>query len=149
MLFRSSVQPTHATSDMYWATDRVGEERMKGAYAYKVLLNTYGKVALGTDFPVEKVSPLLTFYAAVARKDLNNFPENGFQMENVLTREETLKGMTIWAAYSNFEENEKGSIEVGKMADFIVLNKNIMEIESAKIPTINVDETYINGVKVK
>jgi hypothetical protein len=144
-----SVQPTHATSDMYWATDRVGEERMKGAYAYKVLLNTYGKVALGTDFPVEKVSPLLTFYAAVARKDLNNFPENGFQMENALTREETLKGMTIWAAYSNFEEKEKGSIEVGKMADFIVLNKNIMEIEAEKIPKINVDETYVGGVKVK
>jgi predicted amidohydrolase YtcJ len=144
-----SVQPTHATSDMYWATDRVGEERMKGAYAYKVLLNTYGKIALGTDFPVEKVSPLLTFYAAVARKDLNNFPENGFQMENALTREETLKGMTIWAAYSNFEEQEKGSIEVGKMADFIVLNKNIMEIEADKIPSITVDETYVGGVKVK
>jgi predicted amidohydrolase YtcJ len=144
-----SVQPTHATSDMYWATDRVGEERMKGAYAYKVLLNTYGKIALGTDFPVEKVSPLLTFYAAVVRKDLNNFPENGFQMENALTREETLKGMTIWAAYSNFEEQEKGSIEVGKMADFIVLNKNIMEIEADKIPSITVDETYVGGVKVK
>lgn len=144
-----SVQPTHATSDMYWAQDRVGAERMKGAYAYKVLLNTYGKIALGTDFPVEKVSPLLTFYAAVARKDLNNFPENGFQMENALTREETLKGMTIWAAYSNFEEQEKGSIEVGKMADFIVLNKNIMKIEAAEIPTINIDETYVGGVKVK
>jgi predicted amidohydrolase YtcJ len=144
-----SVQSTHATSDMYWATDRVGKERMKGAYAYKVLLNTYGKIALGTDFPVEKVSPLLTFYAAVARKDLNNFPENGFQMENALTRKETLKGMTIWAAYSNFEEKEKGSIEVGKMADFIVLNKNIMEIEAEKIPNINVEETYVGGVKVK
>lgn len=144
-----SVQPTHATSDMYWAQDRVGAERMKGAYAYKVLLNTYGKIALGTDFPVEKVSPLLTFYAAVARKDLNNFPENGFRMENALTREETLKGMTIWAAYSNFEENEKGSIEVGKMADFIVLNKNIMEIDAAEIPAINIDETYVGGVKVK
>jgi predicted amidohydrolase YtcJ len=144
-----SVQPTHATSDMYWATDRVGEERMKGAYAYKDLLNTYGKIALGTDFPVEKVSPLLTFYAAVARKDLNNFPKNGFQMENSLTREETLKGMTIWAAYSNFEEHEKGSIEVGKMADFIVLNKNIMEIDVDKIPNINVDETYVGGVKMR
>ncbi|MHB1106716.1 MAG: amidohydrolase [Lutibacter sp.] len=144
-----SVQPTHATSDMYWAQDRVGDERMKGAYAYKVLLNTYGKIALGTDFPVEKVSPLLTFYASVARKDLNNFPENGFQMENALTREETLKGMTIWAAYSNFEEKEKGSIEAGKMADFIVLNKNIMEIEADKIPYINIDETYVGGVKVK
>jgi hypothetical protein len=144
-----SVQPTHATSDMYWAQDRIGTERMKGAYAYKDLLNTYGKIALGTDFPVEKVNPLLTFYAAVARKDLNNFPENGFQMENALTREETLKGMTIWAAYANFEENEKGSIEVGKMADFIVLGKNIMEIEADKIPTINVEETYVGGEKVK
>lgn len=144
-----SIQPTHATSDMYWAKDRIGAERMKGAYAYKELLKHYGKVALGTDFPVEKVSPFLTFYAAVARKDLNNFPENGFQMENALTREETLKGMTIWAAYANFEENEKGSIETGKMADFIILNKNIMEIETSKIPSIKVEETYVNGERVK
>ena len=144
-----SVQPTHATSDMYWAEDRVGKDRIKGAYAYKDLLNTYGKVALGTDFPVEKVSPFLTFYASVARKDLNNYPDNGFQMENALTREETLKGMTIWAAYANFEENEKGSIEVGKFADFIVLNKNIMEIEETQIPYIQVEETYVNGEKVK
>ncbi|VAW23898.1 FIG00930540: hypothetical protein, partial [hydrothermal vent metagenome] len=112
-------------------------------------LKHYGKVALGTDFPVEKVSPFLTFYAAVARKDLNNFPENGFQMENALTREETLKGMTIWAAYANFEENEKGSIETGKMADFIILNKNIMEVDTDKIPYIKVDETYVNGERVK
>lgn len=144
-----SVQPTHATSDMYWAKDRVGEKRMKGAYAYKDLLNKYGKVALGTDFPVEKVSPFLTFYAAVARKDLNNFPENGFQMENALTREETLKGMTIWAAYSNFEENEKGSIEAGKVADFSILDKNIMEVDVSEIPYITVEQTYISGEKVK
>lgn len=143
-----SVQPTHATSDMYWAEDRIGAERMKGAYAFKDLLNNYGKVALGTDFPVEKVSPFLTFYAAVARKDLNNYPLDGFQMENALTREETLKGMTIWAAYSNFEEHEKGSIEVGKLADFIVLNKNIMEVPVEKIPYINVEETYVGGEKV-
>ncbi|PCH54071.1 MAG: amidohydrolase [Flavobacteriaceae bacterium] len=143
-----SVQPTHATSDMYWAEDRIGAERMKGAYAYKNLLNKYGKIALGTDFPIEKVSPFLTFYAAVARKDLNNYPENGFQMENALTREETLKGMTIWAAYANFEENEKGSIEIGKLADFIILNKNIMEVAVEKIPYIQVEETYINGNRV-
>lgn len=143
-----SVQPTHATSDMYWAEDRVGSKRIKSSYAYKDLLNSYGKIALGTDFPIEKVSPFLTFYASVARKDLNNYPENGFQMENALTREETLKGMTIWAAYSNFEENEKGSIEVGKFADFIILDKNIMEVNEAEIPYIKVNETYVNGEKV-
>ncbi|WP_372746263.1 amidohydrolase [Lutibacter sp.] len=143
-----SVQPTHATSDMYWAEDRVGAERIKGAYAYKDLLNTYGKIALGTDFPVEKVSPLLTFYAAVARKDLQGFPANGFQPENALSREQTLKGMTIWAAYSNFEEHEKGSIEIGKFADFVILDKNIMEIEESKIPSIKIEGTYIAGIKV-
>jgi predicted amidohydrolase YtcJ len=144
-----SVQPTHATSDMYWAEDRIGPQRMVGAYAFKDLLNTYGTVALGTDFPVEKVSPFLTFYAAVARQDLDKFPEGGFQMENALTREETLKGMTIWAAHSNFEENEKGSIEVGKYADFIVLNKDIMQVEIDEIPAIKVLETYINGERLK
>lgn len=144
-----SIQPTHATSDMYWAQDRLGAERMKGAYAYKDLLNKYGKVALGTDFPVEQVSPFLTFYASVARKDLNNYPENGFQMENALTREETIKGMTIWAAFSNFEEDEKGSIEIGKFADFVILDKNIMEIDLSEIPQINALETYVGGEKVK
>lgn len=143
-----SIQPTHATSDMYWAKDRVGAERMKGAYAYKDLLNKYGSVALGTDFPVERVSPFLTFYAAAIRKDTDNFPKDGFQMENALTREETLKGMTIWAAHSNFEEKEKGSIEVGKFADFIILDQNIMEVEGSKIPNTKVNATYINGEKV-
>ena len=144
-----SIQPTHATSDMYWATDRVGTERMKGAYAYKDLLNKYGKVVLGTDFPVEQVSPFLTFYAAVARKDLNNYPNDGFQMENALTREETLKGMTIWAAYSNFEENEKGSIEIGKFADFIILDQDIMQVDINKVPNTKVLETFVQGEKVK
>ena len=143
-----SVQPTHATSDMYWAKDRVGKERVKGAYAFKDLLNKYGSVVLGTDFPVEKVSPFLTFYAATVRKDLNGYPKDGFQMENALTREETLKGMTIWAAHSNFEENEKGSIEVGKFADFVILSQNIMEIEGSKIPDTRVKATYVNGEKV-
>lgn len=144
-----SIQPTHATSDMYWAENRIGSERIKSGYAYKALLNKYGKVALGTDFPVEKVNPFLTFYAAVARKDLNNYPEGGFQIENALTREETLKGMTIWAAYSNFEEQEKGSIEVGKLADFIILNQDIMEIEINKVPKTKVLQTFVNGEKVK
>ena len=140
-----SIQPTHATSDMYWAEDRLGSERVKGAYAFKQLLNAYGKVALGTDFPVEQVSPFLTFYAAVARQDLEQYPENGFQKENGLTREETLKGMTIWAAFSNFEENEKGSIEAGKFADFIILDKDIMVVDINEIPNITVEQTFVNG----
>jgi predicted amidohydrolase YtcJ len=143
-----SVQPTHATSDMYWAGDRVGKERMKGAYAFKKLLNTYGKIALGTDFPVEQVNPFLTFYAATIRKDTDNYPKDGFQMENVLSREETLKGMTIWAAYSNFEEEEKGSIEVGKFADFVILNQDIMKVDGSKIPKTTAISTYLNGEKV-
>jgi predicted amidohydrolase YtcJ len=140
-----SVQPTHATSDMYWAEDRVGSERIKGAYAFKDLLNKYGKVALGTDFPVEQVSPFLTFYAAVARQDTEGYPEEGFQMENALSREETLKGMTIWAAYSNFEEAEKGSIEAGKLADFVILDKDIMQVDASEIPNTKVIQTYVGG----
>ena len=143
-----SIQPTHATSDMYWAGDRIGKERMKGAYAFKDLLNKYGSVALGTDFPVERVSPFLTFSAAATRQDTDGYPKGGFQMENVLTREETLRGMTIWAAHSNFEENEKGSIEVGKFADFVILNQNIMEVEGSKIHKTKVISTYLNGEKV-
>ncbi len=140
-----SVQPTHTTSDMYWAEDRLGAERIKGAYAFKDLLKVNGRVALGTDFPVEYVSPFYTFYAAVARQDLKGYPENGYQIENALTREETLKGMTIWAAYSNFEENEKGSIEAGKFADFIILDKDIMEVDASEIPYIKVVNTFIDG----
>tara|TARA_B110000902_G_C14273775_1_gene574186 strand:+ start:180 stop:1799 length:1620 start_codon:yes stop_codon:yes gene_type:complete len=143
-----SVQPTHATSDMYWAEDRIGKDRMKGAYAFRNLLNRYRKIALGTDFPVEQVNPFLTFYAATYRKDLNNYPADGFQMENSLSREETLKGMTIWAAYANFEEEEKGSIEVGKFADFVILNQDIMKVRESEIPKTNAVSTYLNGEKV-
>jgi predicted amidohydrolase YtcJ len=143
-----SIQPTHATSDMYWAEDRLGAERIKGAYAYKTLLNISGKVALGTDFPVEQVNPFLTFYAAVSRKDTKGFPENGFNIKDGLTREETLKGMTIWAAYSNFEEQEKGSIEVGKYADFIILDRDIMTVDINQVPETKVLSTFINGKKV-
>lgn len=143
-----SVQPTHATSDMYWAEDRLGSERVENAYAYKTLLNKAGKVALGTDFPVEKVNPFLTFYAAVSRKDLDQYPENGFNSSEKLSREETLKGMTIWAAYANFEENEKGSLEAGKFADFVILDQDPMEVDENKIPETTVLFTYIGGENV-
>ena len=139
-----SVQPTHATSDMYWAYDRLGK-RIEGAYAFKDLLQSSQRIALGTDFPVEKVNPFHTFYSSIERKDLDGFPKNGFQTENALTRIETLKGMTIWGAYFNFEENEKGSLEVGKSADFIILDRNIMEIDADKIPNTQVLKTFIDG----
>lgn len=143
-----SVQPTHATSDMYWAKDRLGDTRVKYAYAYKELLNVTGLVALGTDFPVEDISPFKTFYAAVARQDNKGFPEQGFQRENALSREETLKGMTIWAAYSNFEEKEKGSLEKGKLADFVILDTDLMKCKIQDVLKAKVISTYINGEKV-
>ena len=140
-----SVQPTHATSDMYWAEDRLGAERIKHAYAYKTLLNQAGILPLGTDFPVEKVNPMLTFYAAVSRQDTEAYPDGGFQPQNALSREETLKGMTIWAAYAAFEEDEKGSLEPGKYADFIVLEQDLMTIDVYDIPDLKVQQTYIDG----
>lgn len=143
-----SIQPTHATSDMYWAENRVGPERIKGAYSFKTLLSKSGIVALGTDFPVEQVNPMYTFYAAVARKDLEQYPEGGYRKAEGLSREETLRGMTIWAAYSNFEEHEKGSIEDGKFADFVVLDRDIMTVAEDSIPKIKVLATFLNGVKV-
>ncbi len=144
-----SVQPTHATSDMYWAEDRLGEERVKGAYAFKTLLDKAGMVALGTDFPVERVSPFLTFYASVGRQDLEGYPEGGFQMKDALSRQETLKGMTIWAAYSNFEEGEKGSLETGKMADFVILSGDIMTVPLNEVPDLKAEQVYIGGERKK
>lgn len=143
-----SVQSTHATSDMYWAADRLGSERVKGAYAYKQLLDQNGWLVLGTDFPVENINPILTFYAAVVRKDSKGFPAGGYQMENALDRQDALRGMTIWAAKGSFEEKEKGSIEAGKFADFVILDQDIMKIEPAALLKTRVEKTYINGEKV-
>lgn len=143
-----SVQPTHATSDMYWAADRLGAERVKGAYAYKQLLQQNGWLPLGTDFPVEDISTFKTFYAAVVRKDAKGWPAAGYQMENALTREEALRGMTIWAAKSNFEEKEKGSLEKGKYADFVILDKDLLKIADTDILNTTVLKTFLNGEKV-
>lgn len=143
-----SVQPTHATSDMAWAIKRLGAERLKSGYAYKGLMKQNGWIPLGTDFPVENINPMYTFYAATERKDLKGSPDGGFQMENALTRTEALRGMTVWAAKANFEEHEKGSIEVGKYADFVILDQDIMKVKGSDLPNVKVLKTYINGVKV-
>lgn len=140
-----SVQPTHCTSDMYWADERLGDERVQFAYAYKELLDQYGQLALGSDFPVEDINPLYGFYAATARMDFSNYPEGGFQMENAISREDALRGMTIWAAYSNFEEGERGSLEIGKMADLVILEEDIMEIPPHQTWQVKVWKTIVGG----
>jgi predicted amidohydrolase YtcJ len=144
-----SVQPTHATSDMYWAEERLGAQRVKTAYAYRDLMAAAnGRIVFGTDFPVENINPLYTFYAALERKDLKGFPEDGFQVENKIKKKDALRAMTINAAYSNFEEMEKGSIEERKLADFVILDEDIMEIQKDRIQNVKVLATYVNGEKV-
>ena len=142
-----SVQPTHATSDMYWAEVRLGAERIKGAYAYQQLMQQNGWIPLGTDFPVEDISPIKTFYAAVIRKDAKGWPKNGYQVENALSREQAIRGMTIWAARANFEETEKGSLEKGKLADFVILDQDLMNASEKELINTKVLSTYIGGKK--
>lgn len=143
-----SVQPTHAISDMKWAETRLGTERMTLAYAYKSLLKQNNWLPLGTDFPVEEMNPLHTFCAAVFRQNVKLEPKNGFQTSEALSRKEALKGITIWAAKSTFEENRKGSLEVGKRADFVVLPTNLMTANVDSIYNTKVIYTYVNGERV-
>jgi len=140
-----SVQSTHATSDMYWAEKRVGPDRMKGAYAFRQLLEENGWIPNGSDFPVEQINPLFGFYAAVVRKDLSGWPDDGFQMDNALSREDALRSMTIWAAKSGFEEHLKGSIEVGKLADFTITSEDLMTAAHEHLFGIAVKATYSGG----
>lgn len=142
-----SVQTTHATSDMEWADERLGS-RIKYAYAYQDLLKQNGWLPNGSDFPIENINPLYGFYAGVARKNLNGEPRNGFQPENALTREQALRAMTIWAAKSCFEENVKGSLEPGKVADFVILDYDLINDSIQLIPGVKVYQTYVNGEKV-
>lgn len=139
-----SIQTTHATSDMIWAVDRLGE-RIKYAYTYQDLLKQNGWLPNGSDFPIEHINPLYGFYAGVARQNLEGFPPNGFQMENALTREQALRAMTIWAAKSAFEENLKGSLEPGKVADFVVLEDDLMKVPTDALARLKVIKTYVDG----
>lgn len=143
-----SVQSTHATSDMYWADERVGEERLKSAYAYKQLLEENGWIPNGSDFPVEQINPLFGFYAAVVRKDQSGYPEGGFQVENAISREEALRAMTIWAAKASFEEDLKGSLEIGKLADFTITGTDLMTAPDAELFDIKVEATFSGGEMV-
>jgi hypothetical protein len=143
-----SVQATHATSDMKWAGHRLGYARLKNAYAYNRLLQQNGWLPNGTDFPIEGIEPMKTFYASVARKDINGIPEEGFMMENALSRMDALKSMTIWAAKACFEETRRGSIEVGKTADFTILNTDIIKAPEAKLLMTKVLYTIVNGKTV-
>jgi predicted amidohydrolase YtcJ len=140
-----SVQSTHATSDMLWVPDRIGNERIKGAYAQSQLLRQNGWLVNGTDFPIEDIDPLKTFYAAVFRKNLEGVPQQGFQMENALSREDALRSITIWAAKGNFEEAIKGSIEAGKAADFVILDTDIMNATEAQILETKVKLLSVSG----
>jgi predicted amidohydrolase YtcJ len=143
-----SMQATHQTSDMPWAGTRLGAERLKGAYAWRSLLETGVIIPNGTDFPVEKVNPLLTFHAAVTREDPNNQPPGGWYPAQRMTREEALASMTRWAAYAGFQEQVMGSLSLGKYADFVVLDRDIMTAPAESILATHVVATYVGGVPV-
>ena len=144
----ASVQPTHATSDMPWAETRVGPDRIRGAYAWRRLVDAGARLALGSDFPVERVSPLLGFYAAVTRQDAEHAPPGGWYGNQVLTREEALRGFTLDAAFAAFMEDEVGSIEPGKRADFVVLSQDLMTVPPEQILDTEVEATYLDGAPI-
>ena len=143
-----SVQPTHATSDMYWAGERLGAARVKTAYAYAELRKQYGQLALGSDFPVEDINPLYGFHSAVARQDAKNYPTGGFQMENALSRPDALRGMTTWAAHAAFEEKRKGQIRPGMLADFVVMKTDLITAPNEQLRNASVLQTWIDGQQV-
>ena len=140
-----SMQATHATSDMYWAEDRVGPERIQGGYAWRKFLDAGCRIANGSDFPVEGASPVWGFYAAISRQDHQAWPEGGWYPGQKMTRTEALRSFTIDGAYAAFEEDLKGSIEVGKLADFVILSKDIMEVTLSEILETEVVATMVGG----
>lgn len=143
-----SMQPTHCTSDMRWVAARVGEDRADGAYAWRSLIDSGVTIAGGSDFPVESHNPFLGFYAAVTRQNLDGEPAGGWRPAQRMTRHEALKSFTLWAAHAAFEEHEKGSLEPGKLADFIVIDRDVMACDPADIPETRVLRTVIGGETV-
>ncbi len=143
-----SMQQTHCTTDMRWIEERIGPERLAGAYAWRSLIDSGVPIAGGSDFPVESHNPFLGIYAAVTRQDLEGHPEGGWTPGERMTRAEALKSFTIWAAYAAFEEDEKGTLEAGKLADFIVIDRDIMTCEAGAIPGTKVLQTVIGGETV-
>lgn len=163
-----SMQPIHATSDMYWAQSRLGPERILGAYAWRSLLDDGNIIASGSDFPVEHHNPLYGFYAAITRQDKEGIPKNaddvrqrfqlsadgidnpkhfdgGWYAGQTMTREEALRSFTIWGAYAEFAANQKGSIEGGKLADVVILSNDIMKCDPKEILTTEVEMTIVGG----
>jgi len=144
----AAMQPTHATSDMYWAGERLGPQRLAGAYAWQSLLDSGAVLAFGSDFPVEEVNPMLGIYAAVSRQDTAGWPEGGWQVQERISREDAIRAFTLDAAYAGFMEQQIGSLETGKRADFIVLQEDVLRIPVEMIPEIQVLQTWLNGEQV-
>jgi len=144
----AAMQPTHATSDMYWAEDRLGKERFSGAYAWRSLLDSGATLAFGSDFPVEEVNPMHGLYAAITRQDMQGWPEGGWNPEQIVNRSESIRAFTLDAAFSGFMEDQIGSLEVGKRADFIVLDRDIITVPAEEIFQIVVEQTWLDGKPV-
>ncbi len=144
----ASMQPTHATSDKNMAEDRVGSERIKGAYAWQTLLGQGTVLASGSDFPVESANPFLGLYAAITRKDIEGNPLGGWYANEAMTREQTLRSFTLDAAYAGFQEDVLGSLEKGKWADFIIIDRDIMRVEDSEIWQTEVLQTWVAGEPV-
>ena len=140
-----SVQPTHATSDRGWVTDRIGEKRLAYSYIYRDLMEETGMIACGTDFPVEKINPIYTFYSAVFSKAFDQPESDPFKPKQTIDRISALKSMTIWAAFANGEEKNRGSIEIGKHADLVILDRDIIKSPEEYIPDTQIEYTILGG----
>ena len=141
----ASMQPTHATSDMGWAEDRLGAERIRGAYAWRTVLDSGARLALGSDFPIEEVNPFFGIYSAVTRQDQNGQPAGGWYPSQKLTLAEAIRGFTSDAAYAAFEEGSRGTIEPGKLADFTIVEGDLYSMPQSELFQAKVRYTVVGG----